>query len=109
MPTRTRRTRNRADITREESALARRVAAGDRGAFDELFDRSFARLHGYFRDLPQAEAHAAIWEVLEQLFAALDTVDDVALHAYRIARRSHPGPSGRDPATRALAPGSRRT
>lgn len=87
MPTRTRRTRDRVDITREESALARRAAAGDREAFDELFDHSYARLHWYFRDLPQAEAHAAIWGVLEPLFAAIDTVDGVALNAFRIARR----------------------
>jgi hypothetical protein len=87
MSTRAGRTRDRVDITQEESALARRATAGDREAFDELFDRYCVRLHWYFRDLPQAEAHAAIGERMEQLFAALDNVDDVALHAYRIARR----------------------
>lgn len=87
MSTRAGRRRNREDISREESELARRAAAGDRRAFDELFDRYCARLQWYFRDLPPAEARAAIGGVLEQLFAALDTIDDVALHAYHIARR----------------------
>ena len=87
MSTRAGRRRNRVDVAQEEVALARRTAAGDRKAFDELFDRYFARLHWHYRDLPQAEAQEAIREVLEQLFAALETVDDVGLHAYRIARR----------------------
>lgn len=79
--------RNRVDVTREEADLARRTVAGDREAFDELFDRYFARLNWYYRDLPQVDAQAATWEVLEQLFASLEKIDDVGLHAYRIARR----------------------
>jgi DNA-directed RNA polymerase specialized sigma24 family protein len=87
MSSRAGRSRDHVDITREEADLARRTVAGDRDAFDALFDRYFARLHWYYRDLPEADAQAATWEVLEQLFASLDQVDDVGLHAYRIARR----------------------
>ncbi len=81
------RRRDGEDVILEEAELARRTVAGDRAAFDELFDRYYARLRWYYRDLPQDDAQAATWEVLEQLFASLDQVSDVGLHAYRIARR----------------------
>jgi hypothetical protein len=87
MPKRAIRNRDPVEVSREEAELARRTVAGDREAFDELFDRYFSRLSWYYRHLPKAEAQAATWEVLEQLFASLESVDDVALHAYRIARR----------------------
>lgn len=87
MRSRAKRNRDRVEVTREEAELARRTVAGDREAFDELFDRYSSRLSWYYRHLPQADAQAATWQVLEQLFASLENVDDVALHAYRIARR----------------------
>lgn len=79
--------RRRTDLTREESALARRAAAGEREAFDVLFDRYYARLAWLYQDLPRSEARAAIWEALEQIFAGLDSEEDLAARAYRIARR----------------------
>jgi hypothetical protein len=79
--------RSRADLTQEEAELARRALAGDRGAFDALFDRYYARLAWFFSDLPQGEARAAIWQTLEQIFVGLDSEEDLAARAYRIARR----------------------
>lgn len=76
-------------LDREERALAARARAGDREAFDLLYDRYFARVAWQMRELPQPEAHAAIWESLEQIFAGLE-VDDAPLgaRAYRIAHTS---------------------
>lgn len=79
--------RDGSHLAKEESLLARRAAAGERAAFDALFDRYYARLSWYFRRLPPDEARAAIWQTLEQLFASLDSEDDLARRAYRIARR----------------------
>lgn len=80
----------------EERALAARAANGDREAFDLLYDRYFARVAWQVRDLPQPEAHAAIWEALEQIFAGLEA-DDAPLgaRAYRIARTSHKNATAR--------------
>jgi hypothetical protein len=77
----------REELTREEAALARRAAAGERAAFDVLFDRYYARLHWLYRDLPSGEAQAAVWEALEQIFVGLDSEEDLGARAYRIARR----------------------
>jgi hypothetical protein len=76
-------------LDREERELATRASSGDRAAFDLLYDRYFARVAWQVRDLPQPEAHAAIWESLEQIFAGLEA-DDAPLgaRAYRIARTS---------------------
>jgi hypothetical protein len=79
--------RSRADLTQEEAELARRAATGDRAAFDTLFDRYYARLTWLYSDLPQGQARAAVWEALEQIFAGLDSEEDLAARAYRIARR----------------------
>jgi len=79
--------RSRSDLTQEEAELARRAAAGEREAFDTLFDRYYARLTWLFSDMPRSEARAAIWEALEQIFAGLDSEEDLAARAYRIARR----------------------
>ena len=74
---------------REEHELALRAAAGDREAFDQLYDRYFARVAWQVRDLPEADAQAAIWETLEQLFLGLDATDvPLGTRAYRIARAS---------------------
>jgi hypothetical protein len=77
-------------LDREERELAARARRGDREAFDVLYDRYFARVAWQLRDLPQPEAHAAIWESLEQIFVGLE-VDEAPLgaRAYRIARTSH--------------------
>jgi hypothetical protein len=79
--------RSRSDLAQEEAELARRAAAGERQAFDELFDRYYARLTWLYGDLPTGEARAATWEALEQIFAGLDAEEDLAARAYRIARR----------------------
>jgi hypothetical protein len=79
--------RDRSHLAKEEARLAQRAAAGERAAFDALFDRYYARLSWYFRDLPPDEARAAIWQTLEQLFASLENDDDLAQRAYRMARR----------------------
>jgi len=79
--------RNRVHLPQEEAVLARRAAAGDRSAFDTLFDRYYARVTWCFRDLPPGEARAAVWQTLEQVFAGLDGDDELAERAYRIARR----------------------
>lgn len=79
--------RSHANLTREEAGLARRAAAGDREAFDALFDRYYARLTWLFSDLPRGEARAATREALEQIFVGLDSQEDLAERAYRIARR----------------------
>ena len=80
----------------DESDLARRAGAGDQQAFDLLYDRYFARVAWQVRDLPQPEAHAALWESLEQIFAGLEA-DDAPLgaRAYRIARTSHDNATAR--------------
>ena len=71
----------------EEQQLAQRALAGDRDAFDQLYDRYFARMAWQFRSLPETEAQAAIWETLEQLFAGLDSDElPLAERAFRIAR-----------------------
>jgi hypothetical protein len=78
------------DLDREERALAARAVRGDRAAFDQLYDRYFDRVAWQFRELPEAEARAAIWETLEQVFAGLGTGDlPLAARAYRIALVSH--------------------
>jgi hypothetical protein len=72
----------------EEEELAERAVAGDRVAFDALFDRYCARMAHVFRDLPDVEAKAKIWEALEQVFAALDCdpATPLALRAFRVAK-----------------------
>jgi hypothetical protein len=73
----------------DEAALARRALAGDREAFDRLYDRYFPRVARCFRDRRPDEAQALIWETLEQIFKGLDTTDPpLAERAYRIARAS---------------------
>jgi hypothetical protein len=86
-------------LDREEQALARRAAAGDRAAFDALYDRYFARMAWQFRELPESEAQLAIGRTLEQLFAQLGTDGDgpLAERAFLLARaarrpRSAPTP-----------------
>lgn len=79
--------RDRARRAQEEAALACRAAAGERAAFDELFDRYYARMAWLYRDLPREQGRAAIWQALEQVFAGLDSEADLAARAYRIARR----------------------
>lgn len=73
------------DRMREEAVWAYRAARGDRESFDLLFDH-YARLACFFRDRPRDEAHAAIWQALEQIFLGLESAEDVAVRAYRIAR-----------------------
>lgn len=87
MSRRARARRDATAIAHEEAGLARRVATGDRAAFDLLFDRYFARVARFYRDLPPEQAQAAIWQALEQVFAGLDCEEDLAARAYRIARR----------------------
>lgn len=83
-------------LDREERALAGRARAGDRAAFDLLYDRYFARVAWQVRDLPTAEAHAAIWESLEQIFAGLEADESpLSVRAYRIARTSHTNATAR--------------
>ena len=77
------------DLDREERELAARAVRGDRAAFDQLYDRYFDRVAWQFRDLPEPEARAAIWETLEQVFAGLQGSDlPLAARAYRIALAS---------------------
>lgn len=75
------------ELEREEEILAQRAIAGDRAAFDELFDRYYARMATQFRDLPGAEYQRAMWDALEQLFAGLATEEaPIPERAYRIYR-----------------------
>jgi len=80
-------------IAREEAALARRAARGDRAAFDTLFDRYCARMAHAFRTLPDAEAKAKTREALEQVFASLacGSSTPLAARAFRVARASRTG------------------
>jgi hypothetical protein len=80
-------------IAREEAALARRAARGDRAAFDTLFDRYCARMAHVFRALPDTEAKAKTWEALEQVFASLACTSStpLAARAFRVAHASRTG------------------
>jgi len=86
-------------IADEEAGLARAALAGDREAFDLLYDRYLCRMAHVFRDLPDTEAQAKIWETLEQIFASLHHDDDglpLAARAFRVAQASR-GSSTRVP------------
>lgn len=87
----------RLEMTREEGELAFQTVNGDRAAFDRLFDRYFNRVAWQLRSLPEREAHAAIWEALEQIFAGLATSDrsELAARAYRITRSSRASAAAR--------------
>ena len=75
------------ELEREEEVLAQRAMAGDRAAFDQLFDRYYARMATQFRNLPGAEYQRAMWDALEQLFAGLATEDEpLPERAFRIYR-----------------------
>jgi hypothetical protein len=74
----------------DETELAHRACAGDKQAFDQLFDLYFARTSSYFSVFARREAKAAVKEVLTELFASLGTPSDLSLaeRAYRLARAS---------------------
>lgn len=70
----------------DETELARRAGAGDKQAFDLLYDRYFARTSWYFSILERRDARAAVKEVLTQLFGSLTEPSDLPLaeRAYRL-------------------------
>jgi hypothetical protein len=70
---------------RPDAELARRAAAGDRSAFDLLFERYFTRVVWHFRGLDRRAAEAAIARTLERLFSALDEGAGVTLAARALA------------------------
>jgi hypothetical protein len=63
----------------QDAALARMAAAGDRPAFDRLFERYFARVAWCFRGLDREAAENAIARTLERVFLALDEGAAVSL------------------------------
>lgn len=71
----------------DETELARRAGAGDRQAFDLLYDRYFARTSWYFTIFARRKAKAAVQEVLTELFGSLNEPSDRSLaeRAYRLA------------------------
>ena len=75
-------------VASDETELARRACAGDKKAFDQLFDLYFARTSSYFSVFARREAKAAVKEVLTELFASLGSPSDLSLaeRAYRLAR-----------------------
>ena len=82
--------RLRVKTEQEEADLAMRATRGDREAFDQLYDRYFARMAWRFRELSPETAQAAIWEALEQLFKGLCAGDaPLSERAFRIARATH--------------------
>ena len=69
--------------------MALRAAGGDQAAFDELYDRYFARMAWQFRELPEREKQAALWESLEELFAGLGASEEpLDERAFRIAQNT---------------------
>lgn len=55
--------------------LAKAIQAGDRGAFEELFDHFFDRIHAYARArTPSSEAAARVTE--QVLATALESIHD---------------------------------
>jgi hypothetical protein len=82
--------RRLAELEREERELAARLLAGDRAAFDRLFDRYFDRMAHLFRGLPEGEAQQRIAGALERLFGDLpaDGGTPIAVHAHRVAREA---------------------
>jgi hypothetical protein len=83
---------------RAEEALVRRALAGDRDAFDRLYDRYFDLVARYLRRHGPTEIRRLMRETLEELFGTLGTAEPpLAERAYRIARAAsrrtaHPGP-----------------
>jgi hypothetical protein len=82
--------------TRGEEALVHRALAGDREAFDRLYDRYFDLVARYLRRHGPTEVRLLIRETLEELFGALGTSGPpLQERAYRIARaasrRTTPG------------------
>lgn len=71
----------------DETELERRAGAGDKQAFDLLYDRYFARTSWYFTIFARREAKAAVQEVLTELFGSLGEPSDLSLaeRAYRLA------------------------
>lgn len=72
----------------DEADLERRTIAGDRQAFDLLYDRYFARMAWYFTIFSQREAKTAIREVMVELFGSLAEPSEhsLAKRAYQLAR-----------------------
>lgn len=72
----------------EETALEQRAAAGDKEAFDQLYDRYLARLAWYFTIFSAREAKVAVAEVMVELFGSLANPTDrsLARRAYDLAR-----------------------
>lgn len=75
-------------VVGDETELVRRACAGDKQAFDQLFDLYFARTSSYFSAFARREAKAAVKETLTALFSSLASPSDLSLaeRAYRIAR-----------------------
>ncbi len=71
----------------DETGLALRAGAGDKQAFDQLFDLYFKRTSSYFRAFAPRDAEAAVAEVLTELFGSLPAPSDPSLaeRAYRLA------------------------
>lgn len=72
----------------EESDLVCRASAGDRQAFDQLYDRYFARASWFYLTIfTQREARAAVKDFLTELFGSLEKPSHLSFaeRAYRIA------------------------
>lgn len=71
----------------DETGLALLAGAGDKQAFDQLFDLYFKRTSSYFRAFAPREAEAAVKEVLTGLFGSLPAPSDLSFaeRAYHLA------------------------
>lgn len=71
----------------DETELMRRAGAGDKQAFDLLYDRYFARTSWYFTIFARRTAETAVQEVLTELFGSLSEPSEFSLaeRAYRLA------------------------
>ncbi len=75
-------------LVEEESTLVRLAGAGDKAAFDQLYDRYFARASWFYLTIfTQREARVAVKELLTELFGSLSKPSHLSFaeRAYRMA------------------------
>jgi hypothetical protein len=103
--------RRESGSARSEEELVRRALAGERDAFDLLYDRYFELVARYLRRHGPTEMRHLIHETLEELFTGLGVAEpSLSERAYRIARAA----SRRAPVAPSIArtarpsPGSRK-
>jgi hypothetical protein len=94
-----------------EEELVRRALAGERDAFDRLYDRYFDLVARYLRRHGPTEMQLLIHETLEELFTGLAVAEPpLSERAYRIARAASRRASVAAPIARTVRPsaGSRK-